>query len=412
MSVHAARRSDAPSGGRLLSGLRRDRPIPFREHTARLGPLQDGAALVEEVACSGLRGRGGASFDTATKLRSVASARARPVVVANGAEGEPASGKDKVLLRLAPQLVLDGIVAAAQAVGAREGVVAVAASARTELAAVVRALAERPAERVRLRAATVPDGFVSGEESALLNALGGGPAKPTLKPPFPFERGLGGAPTLVQNVETLAHLALIARFGGDWFRSVGTADAPGTALVTLSGAVRRPGIYEIELGTSLADLIGRAGGETEPLAAILVGGYFGRWVTAAESAGLRLVPGVLGAGAIVAMPAAACALAELSGVVRYLARESAGQCGPCVHGLSAIAGAFDGLGADPAARGRIERWSAQVRGRGACKHPDGVAGLVHSALVVFEPELRRHAKSGGCGSATRRAVLPVPARRA
>ena len=396
---------------RLLAGIHAGRAISLQEHQARFGPVVLDRGLIDEVAAAGLRGRGGASFETARKLRAVAGTRGA-VVVANAAEGEPASGKDKALLRATPQLVLDGVVATAFAVGAREAVVAVAAGARRELESVRRALAERRGDPVRVRLEAVPDGFVTGEETALLNALQHGPAKPWTKPPYPFERGLNGAPTLVQNVETLAHVALIARYGADWFRGAGSADAPGTALVTLGGAVGSRGVFEIELGSTLGDLLTRGGGASEQLAAVLVGGYFGRWVRAEDAAALRLDPDVLGAGAIVAFPASACGVAEASAVVRYLAGESAGQCGPCVHGLGAIATAFAELEANPTAAGmRLERWTAQVRGRGACRHPDGVATFVESFLEVFQPELARHARRGRCGAATR-GWLPVHGRRA
>jgi NADH:ubiquinone oxidoreductase subunit F (NADH-binding) len=396
-----------PGNRRLLGGVRPDRAVSLREHLARFGKLGLEAGLIDEVAASGLRGRGGASFDTATKLRAVAVRRG-PILVANGAEGEPASGKDKALLRAAPHLVLDGIAATAYAIGAREAVLAVAAGAVAERAAVGRALSERRGDPVRIDVRAVPDGFVTGEETALLNALQRGIPKPTLKPPFPFEQGLDGKPTLVQNVETLAHVALVARFGAGWFRDAGAADAPGTALVTLGGAVNRPGIHEIELGTTVRELLERGGGPTQPVAAILVGGYFGRWVSGDEALGLRLLPHDLGAGAIVVLPASACGVAESARVVRYLAGESAGQCGPCVHGLHSIAGAFAELASDPdPARLRLERWTAQVAGRGACRHPDGVATFVRSFLSVFEPELARHARRGSCGGgAPRWLVVP------
>ena len=168
-------------------------------------------------------------------------------------------------------------------------------------------------------------------------------------------------------------------------------------------------MFEIELGSTLGDLLSRAGGETEPLAAVLVGGYFGRWVPADDAARLRLDPKALGAGAIVGFPASACGVAEAAAVVRYLAGESAGQCGPCVHGLRAIATAFAELETNPSgARRRLERWTSQVRGRGACRHPDGVAAFVDSFLNVFRQELSRHARRGRCGAATR-GWLPVHA---
>jgi NADH:ubiquinone oxidoreductase subunit F (NADH-binding) len=250
------------------------------------------------------------------------------------------------------------------------------------------------------------DGFVAGEETALLNALAGRPAKPSVKPPYPFESGLGGAPTLVQNAETLAHVALIARFGAQWFRSCGTTAEPGTALVSVSGAVARPGVYEIELGTQLTALLTQAGGATEQLGAVLVGGYFGGW-TRNRAHELTSAAG-LGAGVIVAFPRAACGLREGARVARYLADESAGQCGPCVHGLNALASGLEavarGRGADD--RPRLARWAKEVAGRGACHHPDGAARFVQSTLATFEDEVLLHLESGRC-SGSDRIVLPV-----
>jgi len=256
---------------------------------------------------------------TARKLRAVAERR-RPLVLANGAEGEPISVKDKVLLAHVPHLVLDGAALAAAAVGADEITIGVGGGDGRAMAAVDAALRERGrrrADRVAFRLCGVPDVFVAGEETALVNWLNGGPAKPTFTPPRPFERGLAGRPTLVQNVETLAHLALIGRFGADWFRAVGDMAEPGSALVTLRGAVRRPGVYEIPLGLPLRELVEWAGGSTAPLQAFLVGGYFGTWVTAEEAGSVALldgdlvrVGGSLGARAIFALPAAACGIGD------------------------------------------------------------------------------------------------------
>lgn len=413
--------SEPASGGgpRLLSGLDRGRPMPLREHLRRHGPLPHdrlGRAerdrLIAEVERSGLRGRGGASFPTGRKLRAVTERRGRPVVVANGAEGEPASSKDALLLAAAPQLVLDGAAIAAQAVGAREAVVCVGRQAAGGLAAVRQAIEERRRarlDRVELTLAATPSRYLAGEESALVHWLNGGPAKPTAVPPRPFERGVRGRPTLVQNVETLAQLALIARQGADWFRSAGTAAEPGTALVTLSGAVARPGVYEIAFGTPLRQLLAEAGGVSDEVQAFLIGGYFGSWLSGeaalplplAESA-LRPHGCALGAGAIVALPSSRCGLVESARIVRYLAAENAGQCGPCVHGLAAIAEALAlaaGGNHEPSLERRLLRWSGQVAGRGACHHPDGAARLVESVLRTFPDELERHRRRGPCRAA-------------
>ncbi|HEY2326353.1 MAG TPA: NADH-ubiquinone oxidoreductase-F iron-sulfur binding region domain-containing protein [Gaiellaceae bacterium] len=373
---------------RLLTGIRSDRALTLAEHTATFGPLVRRRDLIETVARAGLHGRGGAAFPTARKLSAVVEQRGEPVVVVNAAEGEPASSKDRALIRLTPHLVLDGAALVADAIGAKHVVVVIAENARPEHHALAQALRER---RGAFEIATVPAGFVSGEETALIQAIEGRPAKPTLKPPYPFERGY-----LVQNAETLAHVALIGRHGAQWFRSAGTHEAPGTALISLSGAVAQPGVHEIELGATLADVVASLGGTNEPVSAFLVAGFFGRWVTARDAASLELTASTLGAGVIVAHPARACPIAETARIARYLAGESAGQCGPCVYGLDAIVGALESLARRdsdaPLAVSRLERWTAQVRGRGACRHPDGAARLVASALDAFPAEIARLAR--------------------
>ncbi len=400
------RRAAAPQGvARLLASVRGDgRPTGLDEHLRTYGTLElAGHDLIGVARASRLRGRGGGAFPTGEKLAAVAGQRERPVVIVNAAEGEPASKKDRALLRLVPHLVLDGAVAAAGAVGADEVIVALARGAQEERNAIVAALRERR-DPVEWKLGTVPDAFVAGEETALVNAVSGRAAKPSVKPPYPFERGLGGAPTLVQNAETLAHLALIARFGAKWFRSIGTESSAGTALVSLSGAVARPGVHEVALGTPLSALVQQAGGATEPHGAYLVGGYFGGWTRSPQ---LALTAETLGAGVVVAFPAAACGVTESARVVRYLAGETAGQCGPCVHGLDALASGLEdvarGRGGDQ--RERLERWARQVTARGACRHPDGAARFVASTLDVFEEELSLHLR-GRCSGEDRR-VLPV-----
>lgn len=357
-------------------------------------------------------------FPVARKVDAVLSRRGRPTVVINGAEGEPASRKDRVLMRDAPHLVIDGAEVCAAMVGARQATIALEQGARREHRALAAALAEREQARaaagVEVRLRTVPDGFVVGEERAVIHALNGGPPRPT-HGARPYAKGLDGMPTLVHNAETAAQLALIARHGARWFRELGTADEPGTALVTLTGAVVRPGVYEIPIGATLQDLLVAAGGRAEPVQAYLVGGYIGTWIGAGDAEGLVLsnadlkpLGAALGARAIVALPAVACGVTETARVARYMADQSAGQCGPCVYGLDAIAGGLERLaGGDGRPLRDVRRWLGAVTGRGECRHPDGAAKLVASALDVFAADVDRHAaghRCRGCGDA----VLPVP----
>ncbi len=373
------------------------------------GPLPARLAdLIDAVDAAGLRGRGGAAFPSATKLRAVAGRRGRKVVVVNGAEGEPMSRKDRVLLERAPHLVLDGARCAAQATGARQVIVAVPDDATRARASLAQALRER-ADTPGVEVVPVPRRYLAGEESALVRWLSGDELKPTLTPPRPDQRGVSRRPTLVQNVETLAHMALIARRGPSWFRTLGTPERPGSALATLSGAVARPGVYEIAVGTPLGRLVEQAGGLAEPARAVLVGGYFGSWLSWPQAEGLALDE-ALGSGVVCVLGVSACPAAELARATAWLAGETAGQCGPCVHGLAAIAGAIGQMTsgrADHLVAARLERWADQVEGRGACHHPDGVVRFARSGLRVFADELDDHHRHGPCEACRRAPTLQV-----
>ena len=414
---------------RLLSGMPANGPMTLERHLEIHGALpalarrrRDSAlALINELERSGLRGRGGAAFPTATKMTAVAVARGRAIVVANGCEGEPASYKDRLLLERLPHLIVDGALLAAHAVDASEVLIAIDEHATravraTEVALRDRTHLHRGAPRVRI--ITTPSGYVSGHEAAAVNFLNGGAAKPTAAGEPIFERGVKGRPTLVNNVETLAHIALIARYGATWFRALGTDTEPGSTLVTLGGAVAYPGVLEIETGTPIASLVHAAGGATGEVRAFLVGGYAGTWVPAdvgyqlpLGSDGLAGVGAALGAGVVFALPSSACPVSEVAFVARWLSTQSAGQCGPCVHGLDAIATAIDqvrvGAGAD-GALSRIRRWASLASGRGACAHPDGAARFIVTATEVFADELADHARHGPCTGCVQRHLLPTP----
>ncbi|HET9654299.1 MAG TPA: NADH-ubiquinone oxidoreductase-F iron-sulfur binding region domain-containing protein [Kineosporiaceae bacterium] len=400
----------AAPGGARLSGCA---TTELAEHARKLGALprhERSGTLLDELERSGLTGRGGAAFPTWRKVAAVSRGR-RAVVVANAAEGEPASGKDAALLTHVPHLVLDGLQLAATAVDARD--VYLYVKAGTAADTVRRAITERRRAGWDALAVTVveaPAGFVSGEESAVVSAIEGGPALPKFKRSLVVESGVKGRPTLVQNAETLAHVALIARFGADWFRAVGTPEQPGTFLSTVSGAVRAPGVVELPYGSTIAEVLDRAGGPSRPLRAVLVGGYHGAWIPGRDVArapmsrdGLTPWGASPGAGVLVAIGDNECGLHTTARIVQYLADSSAKQCGPCMFGLPHLAHTFDRLAAaerDGRLPGQIEQLTALVENRGACHHPDGTIRLVRTALRTFSDDVQAHL-AGYCLAARR-----------
>jgi NADH:ubiquinone oxidoreductase subunit F (NADH-binding) len=415
---------------RLTAGWRETSSAPgLTEHQDRFGPMPLSAAgqsrggpswLAATATEAGLTGRGGGGFPTGRKMLAVAASRGRAVVVANGMESEPASRKDEALLSLAPHLVLDGAVMAAEAVGATAVHLCLSRLRPRLVDQVQVAVAERAwTDPLPVQVHAVPHHYVSSEETALVRWLNGGEAKPAMTPPRPYERGVGRQPTLVSNVETLAHLALIARYGPRWFRQAGRPQAPGTMLVTTSGAVSLPGVREIEAGTAIGQVLALSG-VSDQAAAVLVGGYFGTWHDRDAIAGLPFaahglarVGGSPGAGVLVALPGTACGITETARVLAYLAGQSARQCGPCVFGLAAIADDFARLALGRVGEGLFERLQHRlgtVAGRGACRHPDGATRLAASALTTFAADAYTHARHGPCAAARsgRPPFLPVP----
>jgi len=376
------------AGPELSSGAER-----LASHVSRVGPLpRGGRSLIELLVRTELTGRGGAGFPVGVKWRAVAAASGgSAVVIVNGAEGEPHSKKDRLLMSSRPHLVLDGALLAAASVNAKEVVLYIGEGFHGAFRAMTEAVAERTAmERRLIRVVAAPARYVAGDSSATVHLVDAGIATPTTTPPPPRERGVGGAATLVQNVETLAHVALIARTGA----------ATNTVLVTVAGAVRAPGVLEVYAGTSLGEAVQLAGGPSEPPRAVLLGGYFGRWIEVAEAWSLPIDPRVLrdrglslGCGVIGVMPARQCPICEVAGIMRYLASESSAQCGPCFFGLRALADACTRIaerGTDPGDLQRLQRWSAEVQGRGACKHPDGAVLFLQSAMNTFGDDFANH----------------------
>ena len=409
--------------GRVLAGRSQPDHARLAEHIAERGLLPLAGSSGAEwrhrmwtaIAASGLTGRGGGAFPTGAKWNAVLrDCRRSPMVVVNAMEGEPASGKDQLLLRQSPHLVLDGAEVTAAVLGATE--VAVCVGDGRAAKAVGKAVAERATAGSAACRVTVhrpPARYVTGEESALCRWLEGGKARPTFRVDKSVPLRVAGHPVVVHNAETMAHVALIARCGPEWFRERGTAESPGTTLVTVSGDLPAT-VIEVDMGTSILDLLHWVG-LGEGVGGVLVGGYEGTWLGPYQPSvddtqrPLASIGATTGVGVLVVLPSGACALTETARVVRYLSGESAGQCGPCTFGLPALADDLEQLAA-----GRrdtvssIERRAAMVEGRGACRHPDGVVRMVRSALSVFVQDVDDHRAGRPCDGHRRPTVMAFP----
>lgn len=409
---NAARLTAHPSNG-----------ADYRAHVATYGPLPavSADAVVRTVTDAGLRGRGGAWFPTGLKLQAVrhnAKVRhRRAIVVCNGMEGEPCSSGDEWILRSHPHLTLDGIDVAARTVGARKSYIAVHEGSASA-AALHAALAQRPSGEGEVEIVEAPARYVASEETALSHFISGGPALPVFGQ-RPYEHGVRGRPTLVNNAETLAHLALIARHGAAWFREVGSPDAPGTTLVSVGGDVARTDIVEVAVGTPISSIIDAVGGMRGTPTAFQVAGFGGAW-GAAELLAAPWDPDALrsqgltaGAGILWAMTDRYCGVVETARTLDYLAGESAGQCGACTFGLSATATDFAALAAcqaDAEAVQRLQNRLASIPRRGGCALPDGAVRMAQSSLSVFANEVNNHLR-GTCSAADpypTEAWAPVP----
>jgi NADH-quinone oxidoreductase subunit F len=296
----------------------------------------EGPEILRRVTASGLRGRGGGWFPTGRKWHAVLVEGGEPLVVANGAEGEPGSIKDRYLMLTRPGDVVAGLRLAARAVGAREAVIFLKGSFHAPAAALAAALREAPADGLAVTIRHGDDSYVAGEETAILETLEGRRPWPRPKPPFPAAVGYLGGPTLVQNVETLAR-APAAVADPEGFRRT------EQTLVTVWGQVRKPGVYEVALGTPLGEIVDGAGGAPDGVGLVFPGGPStfplggDRLATALEPDALKAAGSALGTAAILVVGASTPRRDVLVSVARFFERESCAQCPPCTIGTASLA---------------------------------------------------------------------------
>jgi NADH:ubiquinone oxidoreductase subunit F (NADH-binding) len=370
--------------------------------------------LTASPAVGSLRGRGGAGFPFWAKMeivhREAVAAGRVPVVVANGAEGEPLSVKDRYVMRHRPHLVLDGAALAARALGAEA--VHLYACDEQSLATLATAHAEAAAAGIplpHLEFHVAQDTFVAGEATAAVRAINTRVARPIDHPPRMSRRGVGEAPTLVSNVETLARLA----------RATMPEPPSGASplLVTLSGGGVSPAVIEVPYGLSVAELLqwGNIGAESGHSA--LVGGFFGGVIPVTADLQLSLESltergGALGCASLHLIGKDDDPIRVASAVADYYAGHTARQCRSCVESTKDIALALRGHGGSAeVVLPRLGRWSTQIVGRGACAVPDGVAMLLSSLLRHYPQQLQAHLASPAgdpLDPATFRVDVPSP----
>ena len=357
--------------------------------------VQELAQLAERAR---LRGRGGAAFPFATKLRIAASGgRGRRAVVVNLSEGEPASGKDAALALTRPHLILDGAAAAAGALGCREVWVALPGE-RPAAAAQLRTAIEERDDGLRWRTQVGDQHFVAGQSRAVIELLGGRANKPVTSWKPEAIDGHRGRPTVLSNAETWAHLGRLVLVGLESYAALGTVTEPGTTLLTIGQSGATPTVLEVGYGAAWTDVLPqRLQGRR-----YLVGGFHGTWATwailSATSVSIRAMRGqglLFGAGVVFATAEEECPVEFTTRVVDYLAGQSAGRCGPCLNGLPALAAALHAVDSGAGGVAEVQRLSALVAGRGACAHPDGTVRLVGSLLAQFPAEIAAHAH-GDC----------------
>ena len=394
-------------------------------------------AIIAEIEASGLRGRGGAGFPTGTKWRTVVEHRSdvlvTPVVI-NAAEGEPGTFKDRQILRFNPYAVLEGALIAAQVIGSNSVTVATKSRFDNDLEALQRAIGEVAAagwtDHASVDILHGPPEYLYGEETALLEVLAGRPPLPRLAPPWrrgvvdvllddiDGDTGSGLAadvamatsaddnvvpPVLVNNVETFANVPGIISHGASWFRELGTADSPGTVVCTVTGAVERPGVFEVPMGTTMNDLIELAGGPSQGnrITAVLSGVSnailpASRLDCQLSYEGMKDAGSGLGSASFNVLGNDDDPLAVAAGVSRFLAIESCGQCTPCKQDGLEIAGLLSDIAGGrgkPADLERAQSRLGRVADGARCNLAVQHQVVVSSLLDCFPESVRMHLRA-------------------
>jgi NADH-quinone oxidoreductase subunit F len=356
--------------------------------------------LLLRVEASGLRGRGGGWYPAARKWASVRAEGGEPLVVVNGAEGEPGSIKDRHVMQTQPAAILAGLALAARGVGAREAIVYLKGGFEAPAAALERALREAPPEGLEVTVRRGADSYVAGEETAVLEALEGRRAWPRPKPPLPCAVGYLGRPTLVQNVETLSRVPH-AVADPERFRR------EETTCVSLWGHVRRPGVYEVRLGTPIAEVVHACGGAADGIGLVFPAGPSAAPLAAGELAtpldpdALKAAGSALGTASLLVLRPGLCPISVAVSLAAFFERESCGQCPPCSVGaanLHRIVRALERGGARAKDLRDLDEAAGFMAGHGYCAHTRTAAASLTGLLRRFRTDVEEHLRAGRCPS--------------
>jgi NADH-quinone oxidoreductase subunit F len=367
--------------------------------------------VIEEVKRSGLRGRGGAGFPTGLKWSFMPKDGQQHYLICNADESEPGSFKDRYILEDVPHLLIEGMILAGYAIRATVGYIYVRGEYRRAADRLEAAIAEARARgylgknlfgtdfSFDLHVHRGAGAYICGEETALMNSLEGLRANPRLKPPFPAQSGLWGKPTTINNVETLAAVVPILERGADWFAAMGTEQSKGMKLYQISGPVKRPGVYELPMGTTLRELIYEwAGGPLEPIQALIPGGSstpplpFSEEVldTPMSYEHLQAQGSMLGTGGVILIPERVSMVDAMWNVTRFYAHESCGKCTPCREGVAGfMVNLFATIGKGEGEERDVETLEALlplIEGRSFCPLADAAVWPVKGSLRHFKDQ--------------------------
>lgn len=400
---------------RFIEGYKKNGGYVNLEKALKMQPQQ----IIDEVKASGLRGRGGAGFSTGMKWGFLPKNNEPRYLVCNADEGEPGTFKDRLMMERAPHQLIEGMIISAFAVGSKKSYIYVRGEYNFPIQVIEQALQEAY-KAGYLGKNILGSGFdhemdvykgagayICGEETGLISSLEGLKGQPKLKPPFPAVQGYLRKPTIVNNVETLAAVKYIIRDGAGAYKKMGTEKSPGTKLFSLSGNVRKPGNYEVNLGYSLNDLINIEGGGMKPgrkLKAVIPGGSSAPVLTADEACRatmdyecLALMGTMLGSGAVIVIDDSQCMVDMLGVLMHFYHHESCGQCTPCREGTGWLNKITHSI---LEGKGRLQdidllvKVADNMKGRTICALSDAAALPVLSFVTKFRDEFEFYVREG------------------